>query len=232
MNATSEFVVTIDGPAGAGKSTLARSLAQRLGVRYLDTGAMYRAMTLAGMEADWNWADDAESAAQAALVRLEWEGDQLLLNGRDVTERVRQRDVTDLVHLSADNPAIRARLVELQRAAADTGPLVTEGRDQGTVVFPNATCKIFLTADPSVRAERRLAELRAKAADREWDDLRLDVVLKWVQERDERDRNRRVGALRKAEDAIEVDTTSMNHEQVLEHLESLVRSAAGLREAT
>lgn len=232
MNATSEFVVTIDGPAGAGKSTLARSLAQRLGVRYLDTGAMYRAMTLAGMEADWNWADDAESAAQAALVRLEWEGDQLLLNGRDVTERVRQRDVTDLVHLSADNPAIRARLVELQRAAADTGPLVTEGRDQGTVVFPNATCKIFLTADPSVRAERRLAELRAKAADREWDDLRLDVVLKWVQERDERDRNRRVGALRKAEDAIEVDTTSMNHEQVLEYLESLVRSAAGLREAT
>jgi cytidylate kinase len=134
------IVITIDGPAGAGKSTLARKLAERLRVRYLDTGAMYRAMTLAGIQRGWDWSDEQQAAAAAAQVQLCWEGERLLMDGQEVTQRIRRRDVTGLVHLAADNPGIRQHLVALQRDAARIGSLVTEGRDQGTVVFPSAAC--------------------------------------------------------------------------------------------
>ena len=213
---TESLVITIDGPAASGKSTVARQLAHRLNLVFLDTGAMYRAVTLAALQADAALDDQAalERIMDSQQFDFHAQNDRLgvSLNGQDVSEQIRDPHVTANVRYLANAPGIRARLVKLQQAfAAEHAGIVTEGRDQGTVVFPDAALKIFLTADPAERARRRLAELEAKGLRQSLAQMKQAVV-----ERDKGDRNREVGPLKPAPDAIHIDTTSMTLEEVVE----------------
>jgi cytidylate kinase len=213
------MIVTIDGPAGAGKSSAARALARRLGYRFLDTGAMYRAVTLAARERNIDLTNGEQLARLAGALRVELVDDRVLLDGRDVTTAIRRFEITDAIHYAADNPAVRTQLVAWQRAAAANSNVVSEGRDQGTVVFPDAECKIFLTADEEERARRRHADLLARG-----EQIPFDEVLANQRLRDHRDRSRPVGALVKAEDAIEFSTDGLSPEEVVSRLEKIVRS--------
>jgi cytidylate kinase len=213
------MIVTIDGPAGAGKSSAARGLARRLGFRFLDTGAMYRAVTLAARERGLDLASPEQLNELVGTIRVELAGDRVLLDGRDVTDAIRKFEIAAATHYAADNPVVRARLVVWQRAAAEGADVVTEGRDQGTVVFPHAACKIFLTADENERARRRHRDLAARG-----EDIPFDEVLANQQLRDLRDASRAVGALVKADDAIEVSTDGLSQDEVIAELERIVRS--------
>jgi cytidylate kinase len=213
------MIVTIDGPAGAGKSSAARELARRLGYRFLDTGAMYRVVTLAAKERGLDFADADRLAQMVGELHVDLTGDRVLLDGRDVTKEIRTFDITTSIQYAADNPAVRAQLVIWQRDAANDQNVVTEGRDQGTVVFPHAQCKIFLTADERERAERRYRDLIARG-----EQVTFDEVLSAQHHRDERDSTRAVGALVKADDAIEVSTTGLTPAEVVARLEEIVRS--------
>lgn len=220
---TQSVVITIDGPAGVGKSTAARGLARRLGAAFLDTGAMYRAVTLAAVERGIDPSDTAAVESLMETRRFEFcpQGDltRVWIDGADKTAAIREPHLTEQVRHIAAAPALRARLVQMQRAfAADARRVVTEGRDQGTVVFPDAAVKIFLTADPTERARRRHSELRAAGKD-----VSLDAVLTGQQQRDAADESRTVGPLKPAQDAAIVDTTHLTAEQVIDQLESLVR---------
>jgi CMP/dCMP kinase len=213
------MIVTIDGPAGAGKSCAARELARRLGFRFLDTGAMYRAVTLAAKQRGLDWADADRLSELAHEIRVELDGDRVLLDGRDVTKEIRTFDITRSIQYAADNPAVRGQLVAWQREAAAGADVVTEGRDQATVVFPHAECKIFLTADEEERARRRHRDLVARG-----ETVTFDEVLAAQHIRDEGDRTRAVGALVKAEDAIEVSTNGLSPQEVVARLEEIVRA--------
>lgn len=212
------MIITIDGPAGAGKSTVARALAGRMGFRFLDTGAMYRAVALAGLRRglDWDLPDDL--ARLARTLDLQAVGDRILLDGEDVTEMVRTSEVTAVTRYAADNPEVRAHLVRLQRALAGEDDVVTEGRDQGTVAFPDAECKIFLTASPEERARRRWRDLQ-----RQGEPVTQAQVLATQERRDHEDASRTVGPLVPAADAIEVRTDGLTIEQVVDTLELFVR---------
>ncbi|MFO0895952.1 MAG: (d)CMP kinase [Pirellulales bacterium] len=210
------MIVTIDGPAGAGKSSAARALARRLGFHFLDTGAMYRAVTLAAQRRglDFDRADLLEQLARD--VRIELQDTRVLLDDEDVTEAIRHPSLTSLIRYAADCPGVRTVLVELQRQAAQAGDYVSEGRDQGTVVFPQAECKFFLTASPEVRARRRLAELLRRGAS-----TTFEEVLAAQTERDEQDSTREVGRLYAADDAILVNTDRLEPPAVAVELERL-----------
>ena len=162
------MIITIDGPAGAGKSTVAKALARRLGFRYLDTGAMYRAVALAGWRRGVDWQQPEQLADLARQLRLEARGDRILLDGEDVTDAVRTSEITAVTRFAADNPQIRGQLVELQRRVAEQDNVITEGRDQGTVVFPLADFKFFLTASPQQRPADGRETLRPKANPVRW----------------------------------------------------------------
>jgi cytidylate kinase len=211
------MIITIDGPAGAGKSSVAKAVAKRLGFRFLDTGAMYRAVALAGLRAGVDWSRADELAQLAETLQIEVDGDRTLLNGEDVTDAVRQSEVTAVTRFAADSASVRDRLVQLQRALAIGGNVVTEGRDQGTVAFPNAERKIFLTASPEERARRRLGDLRRQGEKASFAD-----VLAQQQRRDREDADRPVGPLRKAPDAIEVRTDGLSFDAVVDCLVQLV----------
>lgn len=213
------MIVTIDGPAGAGKSSAARELAHRLGFRFLDTGAMYRAVTWAAKERGLDLTDAEALAKLAGQIRVELADDRVLVDGRDVTKEIRTYEITTQIQHAADNPAVREQLVEWQRAAANDDNVVTEGRDQGTVVFPRAECKIFLTADEEERAERRYKDLIGRG-----ENVSFDQVLAAQRTRDECDSNRPVGALVMADDAIEVSTSRLTPREVVARLEEIVRS--------
>ena len=212
------MVITIDGPAGAGKSTVARGLAERLGFEFLDTGAMYRSVAWACLSRGVDLSDADAVGATAAAVTLDMTPTSVTCNGTDVTSQIRTAEVSEASSLVAAVPAVRQELVRLQREVANGRNIVTEGRDQGSVVFPNAECKIFLTADPRRRAERRLKELeqRGEAAT-------LDEVLQQIVDRDQRDQQREIAPLVKANDAIEVDTSSQTAEEVLAQIEAIAR---------
>jgi cytidylate kinase len=212
------MIITIDGPAGAGKSTVARALARRLGFRYLDTGAMYRAVGLAGMRrgADWHRPEQLGRLAETLDIRVL--GEKIFLDGEDVTDAIRSSAVTAVTRYAADNPQVRRHLIALQRAAAGSENVVTEGRDQGTEVFPGAECKIFLTASPEERARRRLLELQDQG-----ESATLGEVLSAQQSRDREDCARGLGRLARAADAREVCTDGMTVEEVVDRLESLAR---------
>jgi cytidylate kinase len=213
------MIVVIDGPAGAGKSSAARALARRLGFHFLDTGAMYRAVALAAVRAGHDWNQPDELAALAQRLKIELAGDRVLLDGEDVTRTIRTVEITGLTHYAADNPGVRAHLVDLQRAAAEGADVVAEGRDQGTVAFPNADCKFFVTASPAERARRRMFDLHARG-----ESLDFDTVLEDQNLRDERDRTRAVGPLVKAHDALEILTDGLDADEVVNRLEAIVRT--------
>ena len=202
------MVVAIDGPAGAGKSTVARALAERLGFTYLDSGAMYRAAALALLE------QGGPPARRAAELEIEL-SERVIANGRDVTEAIRAPAVSEAASSVATDPEVRAALVEKQRALMATGDWVAEGRDIGTVVAPGAAVKVFLTASAGERATRRADELGADA-----ETVERDQAL-----RDEQDRAREHSPLRAAPDAIELDSTGRSVDQVVEQIAALVLAA-------
>jgi len=210
------MIITIDGPAGAGKSSVAKALARRLGFQFLDTGAMYRAVALAGLRAGLDWSRPDEWTRLAEGLRIEVDGERTLLDGEDVTDAVRQSAVTAVTRYAADNPRVRDRLVQLQRELAAGRGVVTEGRDQGTVAFPDAERKFFLTASPAERAKRRLHDLK-----RQGEATSLDAVLAEHERRDREDAARAVGGLRRAPDAVEVCTDGMSFDAVVERLVEL-----------
>ena len=213
------MIVTIDGPAGAGKSRVARELAIRLGHYFLDTGAMYRAVTLKAARLGIDWENTAALAQTAREMDLRLQDDRVILDGEDVTDAIRSFEITTNTRYAADNQEVRKKLVELQRQIGANQDLVTEGRDQATVVFPDAECKIFLTASDEIRAERRLQDLLGRG-----EQVTFDEVLEKQTERDRRDRERVFGGLKKAADSIEVDTDNLTPEEVVSELERIVRA--------
>jgi cytidylate kinase len=212
------MIVAIDGPAGAGKSSIARRLAERLGFQFLDTGAMYRAVALAALRQGLGPSDSDKIAELASRLTIEMRHERTLLDREDVSAAIRTSEVSAAVYLAADNVAVRKRLVELQRQIADDRDTVTEGRDQGTVAFPHAECKIFLTASPAERARRRYEELISRGEQASYDEVYTQQL-----DRDWRDATRPVGALFMAQGAVEVVTDGMTAEQVVDRLEDLVR---------
>ena len=216
------MIVTIDGPAGAGKSTVTRMLAQKLGFQCLDTGAMYRAVTWQAMQDGVDLDDETALQQIAANLILSFDSERVLVGERDVSTDIRTPEVTRQVSKIADAVAVRSELVELQRRIANSGNFVVEGRDQGTVAFPDAFCKIFLTASPKARAARRSEQLQAAGHY-----VDFDQIVREQETRDKQDRSREVGRLQKAEDAIEVNTDHHTIDEVVEELARLVRERLG-----
>jgi len=217
------FVVTIDGPSAAGKSTTARLVAERLGFVYVDTGALYRAVALRVIEEAIPVDDVAAIELSLRGTQLELSGSpaqpQVWLDGRDVAREIRTPEVSELSSRLAALPVVRRRLVEFQRALRERGPLVAEGRDLGTVVYPDADVKIYLDADLDTRARRRHRELQARSIFTSLDDVRADL-----ERRDHRDRTRADSPLRPAEGATRVDTSGLDIEGQVEAVLEAVRS--------
>ena len=220
------MIVTIDGPAGSGKSSAARALARRLGFRFLDTGAMYRAVTLAALRRGIEWDDEAALALLAAEVEIRLTDDQVFLDDEDVTDEVRAFEITTLTQHAADNRQVRELMVDLQREMAAAENIVTEGRDQATLVFPGAEFKIYLTASDEVRAQRRFEDLLSRG-----EQVTLEEVLERQKLRDQRDLEREFGGLRKAEDSIVLNTDGMSPAEVIDRLECLVRSGQSISDS-
>ena len=221
------MLITIDGPAGAGKSTVAKLLALALHLEYLDTGAMYRAVAFLGLRCNipWNEPDQLTEAARKAKIDSRF--GLTFLDEDDITEAVRSVEVTQNTKYAAGNPAIREIMVNKQREIAariieEGSGLVTEGRDQGTAVFPKADYKIYLTASPEERAKRRLDELKARG-----ENMDFDVLLEQINERDAQDKARTVGPLCQPPDAIVLHSDSMSIHDVVAKLLSLISTRVG-----
>jgi len=216
-------VVAVDGPVGSGKSTVARRVAARLGYVYLDTGAMYRAVGLLATEAGVTLDDEEAVVPLARSAGLRFDGDGRLLAGeRDVSDAIRTLEMGAAASRVSALPGVRGLLVEEQRRLAGDTDIVMEGRDIGTNVFPGAAVKVYLTARPDVRAARRAAELRAKG-----DEVDEAQVLAALLERDRRDSTRAVAPLRRAADAVELDTSGMTLDEVVEAVAGIARRQVG-----
>jgi cytidylate kinase len=220
-------VIAIDGPAGAGKSTVALRLAQSLGFLLVDTGALYRAVALAAREAGVDWNDEPTLGELASSLQLAFQdagqgqdsSPHLLLNGQDRSEDIRTPEISLGASEVSKHPSVRRTLLSLQRRLGENGGVVLEGRDIGTVVFPDAELKVFLTASPESRATRRVSDLAERGIIADFGQTLADIQL-----RDERDANRPVSPLRAASDAVTLDTTHLDVDSVVEQLAQLARS--------
>jgi cytidylate kinase len=215
-------VVAVDGPAGAGKSSASRGLAARLGFAYVDTGAMYRAVGVLADEAGVSLEDDAALATLCAGLTFAAAGERTVVGGRDLSAAIRSERAGDLASRVSTRPVVRQCLVALQRAMGASGRVVMEGRDIGTVVFPDAAVKLFLTADPAVRAHRRARELRERGEAVDEGALAAEIAA-----RDRRDANRPTAPLRAAPDAVVVDTSGLPLDAVVAAMERIVRTRIG-----
>jgi CMP/dCMP kinase len=207
------MVIAIDGPAGAGKSTVARGVARALGLTYLDSGAMYRCVALAALRTGADLDDSRRIGKLARRIEIEFDDGRVLLDGEDVTDAIRRPEVSATASHVSVHPEVREAMVEQQRRLIDAGDYVAEGRDIGTVVSPGSPLKIFLTATDAERARRRAAESGEG----------IEAVLAAQSARDARDRDREHGALRAADDSVELDTTGLDADEVVERVVALAR---------
>ena len=212
--------IAIDGPAGAGKSTIAKLCAKKMGLVYVDTGAMYRAVALYVLESgtDINDREAVADCCKGASVDIKYEdgGQNVYLNGSNVTGRLREEAVGNTASVTSAVPEVRAQIFSLQRGLAERGGVIMDGRDIGTVVMPDADVKIFLTASSEVRAKRRVLELEAKGEHPVFEEIKKDI-----EERDHRDMTRKISPLKQADDAILVDTSDMTIDEVVDKICSL-----------
>ena len=216
-----KLIIAIDGPAGAGKSTIASRLARKFGYVNLESGAMYRALALKAIDNDVSFDDEPALVKLAQESRIQLEptagGNRTLLDGRDISSRIRERDVTEAASRVSVHPGVRAWMVARQREMGAGGGVVMEGRDIGTKVFPDADLKIFLDADPVVREQRRMEQQKIKG------EVAANVAAD-LRERDRRDRTRAASPLQAAEDAVVIDSTKLSEDQVLARVEELAVS--------
>ena len=217
------FKIAIDGPAGAGKSTVAKRTAAEEGFIYVDTGAMYRAVALNLLRNGADLCDEEDCRRflpeTEVTIRHDEEGtQQVILNGEDVSRVIRTQEVSDAASRTSAYPAVREKLLMLQRSLAEEADVLMDGRDIGTVILPDAELKIFLTADARVRAKRRFDELTAAGQECVFDDILKEII-----ERDERDMNREISPLRQAEDAVVVDTSYMGIDEVVARIRELIK---------
>ena len=215
--------IAIDGPAGAGKSTIAKKLAKELGYIYVDTGAMYRAMAYHFLQnniASDNESEIAKSCKHVDVTISYIDGEQqVLLNGQNISDKIRNEEVGNMASATSVYPVVRTKLVELQRQLASKENVIMDGRDIGTVVLPNANVKIYLTASSKVRAKRRFDELTAKGEDCNFDDIEKDII-----DRDYRDMHRETSPLKQADDAILLDTSDMDIDQVVSRMKEIIET--------
>ena len=223
-----KYSIAIDGPAGAGKSTIAKKLAAELGYHYVDTGAIYRTvayfMDLLGVSP--KDVDGVERYIDELTIEIEYDEDgkqHMIMNGMDVTDDIRTQDISQKASLVSAHAVVREVLLDMQRDMAKNYDVIMDGRDIGTVVLPKASVKIFLTASPEVRAKRRCDELIAKGQK-----AKYETILKEIKQRDYQDTHREIAPLKLARDSIKVDTSEMDIDQVVEHIRSIVREKIGV----